>query len=140
MNLEDLAAIEEIKQLKGRYLRLMDQRKWDEWSEVFTDDVRMRVTISGKEYHSLQGRGVVVSTVRSLNVDNRSIHHGHMPEIRLTSPTTAIGVWALWDTYVDSLGGRSDNYGYYEDNHVIENGAWKIRSVTCDLFPAPLNA
>ena len=26
-----------------------------------------------------------------------TVHHGHMPEITLTSPTTATGIWALED-------------------------------------------
>jgi hypothetical protein len=119
----------------------MDQRKWDAWSEVFTEDIEMRVTNSGKVLHALKGRELVVSTVRSLNVHNRSIHHGHTPEIKLTSPSTAIGIWALWDTYLRDDGGRrTDSYGYYEDHYIRQDGVWKIRSVTCDLFEAPLAA
>ena len=30
-----LLAIEEIKQLKARYFRCMDQKKWDEFEAVF---------------------------------------------------------------------------------------------------------
>ena len=26
-----------------------------------------------------------------------TVHHGHMPEIELTSPTTARGIWAMED-------------------------------------------
>ena len=26
-----------------------------------------------------------------------TVHHGHMPEIELTSPITATGIWAMFD-------------------------------------------
>src|SRR5262245_37696101 len=34
----ELVEIEEIKQLKARYFRLMDEKRWDEWAEVFAED------------------------------------------------------------------------------------------------------
>ena len=37
--IDRLLAIEEIKQLKARYFRCMDQKKWDEFEAVFTPDV-----------------------------------------------------------------------------------------------------
>ena len=33
---ESLLAIEQIRQLKARYFRLLDTKQWDEWGEVFT--------------------------------------------------------------------------------------------------------
>ncbi|CAB4836986.1 MAG: hypothetical protein F2754_17095 [Actinobacteria bacterium] len=36
-----LADIEEIRQLKARYFRLTDQKRWDEWLDVFVEDVRI---------------------------------------------------------------------------------------------------
>jgi len=39
MELTTVEAIEQLKQLKARYFRLMDQKRWDEWQEVFTEDV-----------------------------------------------------------------------------------------------------
>ena len=32
MTPDDLVEIEQIRQLKARYFRLMDQKKWDEWA------------------------------------------------------------------------------------------------------------
>ena len=39
MNADTIADIEEIKQLKARYFRLMDTKQWDEWADLFTDDL-----------------------------------------------------------------------------------------------------
>jgi hypothetical protein len=30
--------LEQIKRLKSRYYRLQDQNRWDDWSELFTED------------------------------------------------------------------------------------------------------
>ena len=38
MTPQDLVEIERIKQLKARYFQLMDQKRWDEWQMVFTED------------------------------------------------------------------------------------------------------
>lgn len=37
-----LLDIEEIKQLKARYFRLLDTRRWDEWAQLFTVDCEFR--------------------------------------------------------------------------------------------------
>jgi hypothetical protein len=29
--------------------------------------------------------------------DIETVHHGHMPDIEITSPTTATGIWAMED-------------------------------------------
>ncbi|NOT53085.1 MAG: SnoaL-like domain-containing protein, partial [Deltaproteobacteria bacterium] len=39
MGLNTFEEVEQIQQLKARYFRLMDQKRWDEWRELFTEDV-----------------------------------------------------------------------------------------------------
>ena len=39
MTAEQTADIEAIRQLKARYFRLMDQKRWEELLDVFTADV-----------------------------------------------------------------------------------------------------
>ena len=56
-------------------------------------------------------------------------HHGHHPEIELTSETTATGVWALWDTVIDTQHGITiRGAAFYRDEYVKVDGAWKFRS------------
>jgi hypothetical protein len=38
-----------------------------------------------------------VAYVAKLLADTVTVHHGHMPEIELTSATTATGIWAMFD-------------------------------------------
>ena len=41
--LQTLQDIEAIKQLKARYFRTLDTKAWDDFADVFTDDVRIDV-------------------------------------------------------------------------------------------------
>jgi SnoaL-like domain len=61
--------------------------------------------------------------------DAITVHHGHMPKIELTSPTTATGIWALQDTIVWSNGTRLCGYGHYQETYELIDGAWRIKSL-----------
>ena len=61
-----MADIEAIKQLKARYLRLLDQGQWDAFAELFTADVEQSWTPApGEEPVGSKGRDAVVSNIRS---------------------------------------------------------------------------
>ena len=124
---ERLAAIHEIKQLKARYFRLLDTKRWDEWGQVFTADVRMEVPEAGLE---LDGRDAVVQNVSAALEGTQTVHHGHMPEIELTGDGRARGTWAMFD-YVEwpvGDGGRVGltGYGHYVEEYALEDGHWRI--------------
>ena len=87
--------IEAIKQLKARYFRFMDTKQWSEMRQVFTDDVRVDTTQDGTEV--VEGADAFVGPLSEMLADVITVHHGHMPEIELTSDTTATGVWAMED-------------------------------------------
>ena len=56
MTPEDLVEIELIRQLKARYFHFMDQKRWDEWEQVFCEDVVIDTTQDGPDV--LHGRAV----------------------------------------------------------------------------------
>jgi hypothetical protein len=126
-----LADIEAIKQLKARYFRYMDTRQWELWGGIFTTDCTLRVEhepgVVGTE---LRGREAIVLGVQKSLTDTRTVHHGHMPEIELTGPTTARGIWAMFD-YV-SWGDERDlkGYGHYHETYrKSPSGRWQIASL-----------
>jgi hypothetical protein len=135
MTVEELADIEAIKKLKSRYLRFMDQRRWDEWIALFAEDAAIRVTISDEEYCLWQGKKEILEGNSSLNTGNTSIHHGHTPDIDLISEDRATGHWMLHDTYLRDSG-RSESFGYYEDEYVKIDGTWKVKQINCHLYPS----
>ena len=120
--------LEAIKQLKARYFRTMDTKQWDEMRAVFTDDVTIDTTASGGDV--LAGADSFVAFLRETLGEVTTVHHGHMPEIELTGPTSASGVWALHDILLWPGGMRLDGYGHYHETYEKVDGAWKIASST----------
>jgi uncharacterized protein (TIGR02246 family) len=120
--------IEEIKRLKARYFRTLDQKDWDGWGQVFAKDVLMEVP---EAELVLRGRDAVVESVSGALDGAQTVHQGHMPEIELTGPDTATGTWAMFD-YVEwprsAAGDRVglQGYGHYFEEYVREDGAWRI--------------
>jgi ketosteroid isomerase-like protein len=131
MTLEELGEIEAIKQLKARYFRYLDTKQWDQWGDVFTEDAEL-VNPQSRDV-PLKGRQEIVRTVSTNLADIVSVHHGHMPEIELLSPTTARGVWSMFDLLVGRRGGarpdevRLEGYGHYvEQYRKDDDGRWRI--------------
>ena len=126
--LQELRDIEAIKQLKARYFRLMDQKKWDEWAMVFAQDAHLVVPEGAVDE---RGRAAVVASVSGVLEGVRTVHHGHMPEIEITGPDTARGIWAMFD-YVEFTTGADGarfglkGYGHYTEEYVREDGQWRI--------------
>ena len=62
--------------------------------------------------------------------DAVTVHHGHMPEITLTSDTTAAGVWAMEDTIRWPDGTKLHGFGHYHETYERADGTWRIASST----------
>jgi len=141
--LQRLLDIEEIKQLKARYFRLMDTKCWEDWGFVFAKDAVMEVPEANVVNN---GRAEIVQQVSSVLEGVRTVHHGHMPEIEITGPDTARGTWAMFD-YVewppsDSRGRVGlQGFGHYREEYVREDGQWRIRHLRLErLRVDPLGA
>ena len=125
--IEHLVDIEQITQLKARYFRLVDTKRWDEWGMVFASDAVLELPEGDLE---LRGRDEIVANVSTFMKDVLSVHHGHMPEIEITGDGTARGTWAMHD-YVEwpETDGRRNGlhgYGHYVEEYVHEEGEWRI--------------
>jgi hypothetical protein len=127
MTTADLVEIEHIKRLKYRYMRCLDQKRWSELSTCFTDDATC--AYSGGRY-AFSGRERIMEFLR-LAMDRPtflSSHRVHHPEIELTGPTSATGVWALEDYVVDTANQLTiHGAAFYTDAYVKVGGEWKIR-------------
>jgi hypothetical protein len=123
----DLHEIEAIKRLKYRYLRCLDQKRWDELAECFTEDARS--SYGGGRY-AFAGRDAIMDFLRkSMGAPSfLSSHRVHHPEIELTGPDTATGIWALEDTVIETRAAITiRGAAFYEDEYVKRDGAWQIR-------------
>ena len=120
--------VEAIKRLKARYFRTMDTKDWSGMREVFTDDVV--VDTSDSDGGVVEGADEFMTFLQAVLADVVTVHHGHMPEIDLTSPTTATGVWAMEDMLRWPNGMELHGYGHYHETYVKLDGEWRIKSTT----------
>lgn len=123
--------IEAIKQLKARYFRLMDTKDWDGLANVFTDDVE--IDVSGEGGGVTHGVDEYLPFLREAIGEVITVHHGHMPEIELTSATTASGIWALEDQLWWPEGSPiryMHGFGHYHETYEKADGCWRIKSMT----------
>ena len=127
--------IEAIKQLKARYFRFVDTKQWEAFGGLFTEDavmlVNRGVTTWGGEKERTRdwrGREQIREAVRNRMQDLLSVHHGHMPEIELTSPTTATGIWAMEDI-VENRAEMMRGHGHYHETYRKIGDRWFIASL-----------
>jgi hypothetical protein len=129
----DLEAIEQIKQLKARYCRYIDTKRWDDWAGCLTGDVELVHESEGVS--GLRGRDRVVPMVSEYLADVVTVHVARMPEIEILDGGRARGCWSMFDrlVYPDSHErGRSvyEGYGYYLEDYVRgDDGAWRIARI-----------
>ena len=145
--IERLAAIEAIRQLKARYWRGVDMCDGDLVRSVLVEDCEldyhgccadpqtgvdhlpaMNVTLRGRDKWVSDGMacfGIV------------SVHQGHQADIEITGPDTATGIWAFTDRMFFPAGGafsRLTGYGFYHETYVREGGDWLIKSTRITLI------
>ena len=131
--LEALEAVEEIKRLKARYFRFVDEKKHDELAALFTRDSKLvtdGITWDSPEHFA--------HTIRDLTGAAPSVHHGHMPEIEITGPVTAFGLWAMEDLLTFPAGEGApeghNGYGQYRETYRKVDGKWLIDSLLLTRF------
>ena len=124
--LDQLGDFEEIRRLKYRYLRALDQKLWDVLADCLTDNAVAEYS-AGKYRH--EGRGAIVEWISSAMGSEQflSSHRCHHPEIELTGQDTATGVWALEDVVIiEDMGLTIRGAAFYTDEYRREEGGWKI--------------
>ncbi len=125
--MDQATEIEAIRQLKYRYFRYLDSKLWDPLKELFVPEAVS--SYSGGKY-AFEGRDAILEFLASsLGPTMITMHHGHHPEIQLTSESTATGIWALEDVVIDTANELTiRGAAYYRDEYVKLNGEWKIHS------------
>ena len=126
MTPEDLVEIELIKQLKYRYLRLLDQHEFDEMRTVLTPDATARYS-DGK--YSFDGADAIIDFLKESmgSTSFLSSHACHHPEITLHGDGTASGIWKLEDqVIVGDFDVAIRGAAFYEDEYVETDDGWRI--------------
>lgn len=129
--------IEQIQQLKARYCRFVDTKRWQDLRALFTDDC----LFDGMGNYLPPGADAdaFIAFIRVRHAHTISVHHCHTPEIVLTSDREARGIWAMED-FVEWQGQEHvaaewqgfrgfRGYGHYEESYRRVADEWRIASV-----------
>ncbi|WP_158010678.1 nuclear transport factor 2 family protein [Tardibacter chloracetimidivorans] len=131
-----MSNIENIKLLKARYCRFLDQQMWDDFVELFTPGCMFAVEVKDPAQWSIfrkEGsnpepisRDLWIAMVsRTMADGGMSAHHVHSPEISFVDDSNAIGFWALED-HLLTPAMKFHGWGRYEHRLIRIGSAWKI--------------
>ncbi|WP_404434261.1 nuclear transport factor 2 family protein [Microbacterium lacus] len=157
-SLDDLASVEEIKQLKARYCYYVDHQDWPRWASLFAPDAQVdlsafsiardpvtneRIPVPGFTFEFLEGlsayewpligRAAVQGFGESRgSLNRRSVHHVFTPEIELSSQSTARAVWPMEDYGWWPEGSKvvyMHGMGYYRETYErLDDQRWYIKT------------
>jgi hypothetical protein len=127
MTPEQLVELELLKRLKYRYIRCLDLKLFDEIGGCFIPEAT--ASYGGGAY-TYVGRDAIVQFLRTSMGSTTMLtsHKVHHPEIELTGPDTATGVWALDDVVLlTDFNLTVRGAAYYTDEYVKVGEDWSIR-------------
>jgi hypothetical protein len=118
--------LEAIRRLKYAYFRHLDLKEIDQLGLLLTEDATAAYQDAKT---TLTGRPAIVRWLTEALGGPEIVteHHGHHPEIDLTSETTATGTWYLQDRVIVpsadlEIGGTS----FYSDRYIKTEEGWRI--------------
>jgi SnoaL-like domain len=123
-----MSDIDEIKQVKYRYLRALDTKNWDEFADTLTEDVRADygTDVAGQSLHFTERNALVDYMRRSLGPETITEHHVGHPEITLDDDQ-ATGTWYLQDrVIVPAVNFMLIGAAFYHDTYCRTSAGWKI--------------
>ncbi len=137
-DIDKLGAMESIRQLKAKYYRCLDTKNWSELETVFAPDVQADMREATNDYDAsaiINGAHAFAQSIARAVEGMDTVHHGHTPEIEITSPTTASGIWAMEDKLWRQQNSVSKlpfaflhGYGHYHETYVKLDGRWFIKT------------
>ena len=128
--------LEDIRQVKYRYLRCVDTKLWDEIGDMFTRDatVDYGTPAYGKPL-KMSGRDEIVAFFRTkLGPEIITVHAAGQPEITVDGDT-ATGIWSFEDTVIATeyrivIAGAAFYQDRYErgGGRPLANRAYRLRA------------
>lgn len=121
---------------KARYCRLLDEKNWDAYGDVFTEDAVLDSRPSGG--FEMAGRSELVKAVRSSVGNAITVHQVHLPEMTRVDDDTVEVIWGMFDrviwddTRAREVGRKAlTGYGHYREQYRrCDDGQWRIARTT----------
>lgn len=122
---QKLSDTEEIKALKGKYLRCLDTKDWDGIRETFAPGIK--TDYSDGKYSFDNPDDIVAFLAKSMPSSVITQHQCHTPEIWFESDTVAWGYWYLQDyLIIPEHEMRLKGTAIYKDKYEKVDGKWLI--------------
>jgi hypothetical protein len=131
-DIERLAIIEDIQKMRASFVRFLDTKDWDALQALWTPDAVLDNTDQREARGDrVVGPATIIKYIRGGLDTAISVHHAHMPEIDILSPTTAKGVWAMEDRITWATGERAgmvNGFGHYTEDYEKLDGRWLVKT------------
>jgi hypothetical protein len=121
--LETVLALEDIKRLKARRIRAMDEKDWQTYEALHAPG-HVSDTYGGSPSIGARENGERLSR---LLAGVTSIHHAFLPEISFVSDVEARGVWAMEDRLFWKQGEEDHwlhGFGHYHERYEKRERGW----------------
>jgi hypothetical protein len=129
-----LADIVAIKNMKGKYCRMVDTKQWEELAKLIAPSPELIFkSPEGEVLHAFYDSATFVESCQFIQAA-KTVHHVHAPEIKILSDTTAQGIWAMEDQFhfpavPESPFKTFHGYGHYYETYEKVGGEWKIKTI-----------
>jgi hypothetical protein len=112
----------------------VDTKDWGGFEAVFATDAVVDYTpLGGKPGEWIAtGAANIAAFGKNVIAPAITVHHGHMPEIDVTSPDTATGIWSMEDSIWWPEGSRRKTLhglGHYHETYQKIGGRWLIKTL-----------
>ena len=115
-----------VAAVKARYLRYMDLKQWSDMLALFAD----RAVFDHPTIGRFEDPAAAVDAVAALLDGVWTNHESGVPDIELTGPDTASGVFAMSSTSrPPGRDGFARTFGHYYDEFRRIDGLWKMTSM-----------
>ena len=124
--MSEIDAVREIVELKERYVRAVDAKRWSELEACLVP----RFVFEGQL--AVTGAGAFAATVMARLADAVTMHTLGKPEIDVESATDARGVWPFADVIDERRHGTGLHrvgHGLYKERYVCQDDHWLIASM-----------
>lgn len=125
--------IDDIKQVKYRYLRALDTKNWDDFADTLTEDVAGDYGQSlGEALHFTERAPLVEFMKQSLGPEIITEHRVAHPEI-VVDGDEATGTWYLQDRVIaPDFNFMLIGAAFYHDRYRRTSAGWKISATGYD--------
>lgn len=114
-----------ICQVKARYCHTLDNKDWEAFARLFTEDFQLDVP----QVETIHGRDNALEFIKTALADARTAHQVHMPEMDISGDEARV-VWAMQDrnTWDPPKNGTSTQrgFGQYHERYLKVDGQWRI--------------